>query len=150
MKTILKLNETIKLKNKTYKVIGIDRYVLKNLIEKTRKWVSYTLVDAKNNKTWISFGQSDKYFIQWSTITEKEFKNYYPYPLNFELTGIANVSFLGNPGYSTPNVELIWFNIKKTDADYLIVERFLKQTKSKVEAQTPYYMVGKLLKHRKL
>ena len=111
MHTKLKLNQTVILEGTSYKVIGIDDYSLINVFGNTKNWISYTLVDEKNNKTWISYEAIPDHFVQWSLISEKEFLKEAKTPLNMELSGIANITFKGNPGFSTPVAELFWFNL---------------------------------------
>ncbi len=147
MKTSFRIGEEIIIEKHKYSVIGIDTYVLKNLSGKVKKWVSYTLKDIKGEKTWISFGVTGNYFTQWSNISkldfEKAIKNA---DINTELSGIANISFSGNPGYSTPVAEILGFNVINRRYNFLGIERFLKQGKNNVEPLKSYYQTGKLIK----
>ena len=138
------INQQIILKDKTYKVIGVDHYILNNLFGNPKEWDSYTLIDDSENKTWISYGAVKDYYIQWTLISAEEFRNGIVVPANLDLTGIANVKFKGNPGYSTPTAELIWFDLKKQKNDYFVFERFLKNDGKPEE---PYYDAGKILKN---
>jgi hypothetical protein len=150
MTTELHLNQEVTLQGKTYKVIGIDHYHLKNILGGNAEWKSYTLIDSKKNKTWISYGSIPNYFIQWATISEAEFKKQATNPLNLDSTGIAHIEFEGNPGYSTPNAELMLFNVANQSYDYVGMERFLKQNNDKVESMESYFQTGTLLKDFKI
>lgn len=147
MRNKLILNQKVNLDEKIYKVIGIDYYVLKNVLNLTRKWTSYTLIDKDNHKTWISYGVAGRYFTQWATIAKLKFKNEATMPAYLELSGIANVSFQGNRGYSTPFTEIVWFKTANINYDFLAIERFLKQTKSGIIPLESYFLSGKILKN---
>ena len=146
----LKLHQEVSLEGNIYKVIGIDHYRLTNLIGKLETWDSYTLTDNKGYKTWISYGAIKNYYIQWELISEKTFKKLTRTSLNLELTGIAEVTFQGKPGYSTPNAEIVWFNLQNSDHDYVASERFLRLLAEKIEPLETYYDAGKILKDFKL
>ncbi len=62
------------------------------------------------------------------------------------LSGIANVMFQGNPGYSTPTAEIIWFSLQNRHYAYIALEKNLKQTGEKIEPQESYYDAGKIVK----
>ena|SRR5256885_2253409 len=142
----LKINQEITLDGKNYKVIGVDYYRLKNVSGNTKEWVSYTLIDNEGNKTWISYGAVKDYFIQWSLIAETEFRKEVTVPANLDLSGIAHVTFEGNPGYSTPTAELIWFDLTSGPYDFVVFERFLRQEQDHLEPMESYYDAGKILK----
>jgi len=146
----LKLNQKVTIGNNFYKVIGIDHYRLNNLFGETKKWDSYTLIDEDNNKTWISYGAVKDYYLQWTLISETEFKKGIMAPPQLELTGIADVTFEGNPGFSTPTAELVWFNLKEQNYDYFVYERFLEQAGNRIEPLESYYDAGKILKDFKI
>src|SRR5437899_439745 len=129
----LTLNQELTVEGKKYTVIGIDKYSLKNTFGQTKEWDSYTLKDNTENKTWISFGAVKDYFVQWDLLSEEDFKKQAISPINLDLTGIANVTFQGNPGFSTPVAEILWFNVKNMEYDYVAFERFLKQNGSNME-----------------
>ena len=143
----MKLNHEVDLDSKIYKVIGIDHYVLTNLFGGTREWDSYTLIDAKNNKTWISQGAVKDYYLHWILVSESEFKKMTGVAPNLNLTGIADVTFQGNPGYSTPTAELVWFDLQNAKYDFMVYERFLEPKGKKVKPQEPYYDAGRILKN---
>ena len=145
----LKLKQKVLLHGKEYTVIGIDTYSLKNLLDKTKTWVSYTLIDDKKNKTWISYGTEGNYFTQWAIIPQKTYKQLAK-DLKMDLSGIAHISFKGNPGYSTPVSEIVWLNASGKDFDYISLERFLEQKKDKITPLEPYYQSGKILKDFKI
>ena len=145
----LKLNQKVSLEGVVYRVIGIDHYHLKDLFGKQKTWDSYTLVDEKGNKSWISYGAIKDYYLRWELITEKAFKKLTKTPPNLELTGIADVTFQGNQGYSTPTAEIVWFDLKDSDYDYVASERFLKQSGEKIEPLETYYDAGNILKNFK-
>ncbi len=146
MKNKLTVNQVITLKNITYKVIGIDTYKLNNVFGKTKQWISYTLTDSKKNKTWISYGISGDYFTQWASLTEAEFKKKATVSPNLDLSGIAQISFKGNPGFSTPIAEIVWFNVANQNYNYLSIERFLKQHEETIIPLESYYLTGTILK----
>ncbi len=145
----LQLNQKVLLQEKEYTIIGIDTYTLKNLLGRTKKWISYTLIDNKNNKTWITFGTAGNYFTQWAIIPQKSYKQL-ARGLKMDLSGIAQVSFKGNPGYSTPISEIVWLDASGKDFDYVSLERFLEQKKGTVIPLEPYYQSGKILKDFKI
>jgi hypothetical protein len=147
----LKINQKIILKGKTYEVIGIDTYSLKNVLNETKEWISYTLKDQTGEKTWVSYGVTEEYFVEWTLLEETEYKNEIKTAsLNTTLSGIANITFEGNPGFSTPFAEIIWTNTVQSKYDFVAVERFLKQNGDKIEPLEPYYNAGKLLKEFKI
>lgn len=146
----LALHQEVNLGGIAFKIIGIDHYKLKNLFGKIKEWDSYTLIDKKGNKTWISYGAVKDYYLLWSLISEIEFKKAADYSLNPELTGIANCTFEGNPGYSTPTAELVWVDLINQKYDYFVYERFLKQTGDKIKPLESYYDAGKILKDFKI
>ena len=148
MQTQLKLNQKVMLHQREYMIIGIDTYTLKNLFGKIKKWISYTLIDNKKTKTWITYGTADGYFTEWAIIPLKQFKQYAG-ALKMDLTGIAHISFKGNPGYSTPVSEIVWLEANKK-YDYVSLERFLNQNKGNVIPLEPYYQSGKILKDFKI
>ena len=67
-------------------------------------------------------------------------------PPHLELSGIAEVSFQGNPGYSTPFTEIVWFNASNKNYDFLAIERFLQQSHSVITPLESYFLGGKVLK----
>lgn len=142
----LTLNQNVILEKIAYKIIGIDHYSLKNLFGKTKEWDSYTLIDDQGNKTWVSYGAVKDYFLQWTLISELQFKKTIDQSPNLDLTGIANVTFIGNPGYSTPTAEIVWFDLWGKEYDYVASERFLKQNGEMIEPLETYYDAGKILK----
>ena len=145
------MNQEIALKGKTYKVIGVDHYNLTNVLGKEQTWDSYTVVDKNNNKTWISYGVAGKYFTQWAVLSEAVFKKaVVNAPFDCVLTGIANITFEGNPGYSTPFAEMVWFRPKERTYDFLLIERFLKQDGKTLIPQESYFQTGTILKDFKL
>ena len=139
----LTINQKVTIEGKIYKIIGIDHYILNNLFGELKKWNSYTLIDDKKNKTWVSYGAIKNYYLQWSLISAEEFRDGIIVPANLDLTGIANVTFEGNQGYSTPTAELVWFDLKDQKYDYFVFERFLE---SNGKPQEAYYDAGKILK----
>ncbi len=144
------LNQSISIEGHIYKVIGIDHYRLKNIFDKIKEWDSYTLMDAQGEKTWVSYGAVKDYYLQWTLVSAEEFKKGAIFPPNLELTGIADVTFQGNQGYSTPSAEILWFNLKDKKYDYVAIERFLKPVGDKVEPLESYYDAGKILKDFKI
>ena len=149
MQAALKLNQELHLQGKLYTVIGIDTYTLKNLLGKTKKWTSYTLIDAKKNKTWISYGATGEYFTEWAIIPLKNFKQSAG-AIKMDLTGVAHISFKGNPGYSTPLSEIVWLESSNKQYDYISLERFWDQKKNNVIPLEPYYQSGKIIKDFKI
>jgi hypothetical protein len=143
----LAINQKVTIEGKIYEIIGIDHYVLNNLFGELKRWDSYTLIDNKNNKTWVSYGAIKDYYLQWSLISAEEFRDGIIVPANLDLTGIANVTFEGNQGYSTPTAELVWFDLKDQKYDYFVFERFLENNGKPQEA---YYDAGKILKDFKV
>jgi hypothetical protein len=146
MKTQSQINQSILLKGKEYKIIGIDTYFLKSITDNNISWKSYTLLDIKGKKTWVS-GPYNGCYYQWTLLSEKKFKEAATEnPLNSKLTGIANIEFEGNFGFSTPYAELVWIDLNDHEYDCVAVERFLKQTKEKIIPMESYYNAGKILK----
>lgn len=142
----LTIAQEVKLEGKIYKVIGIDHYKLKNLLDGVKEWDSYTLIDDQGDKTWVSYGAIKDYYLHWKLVSAKEFTQGLKFPPNPELTDIANVTFQGNPGYSTPTAEIVWVNLANQKYDYFVYERFLKQVGNEIEALESYYDAGKILK----
>ena len=143
----LAINQKVTIEEKIYEIIGIDHYVLNNLFGELKRWDSYTLIDNKNNKTWVSYGAIKDYYLQWSLISAEEFRDGIIVPANLDLTGIANVTFEGNQGYSTPTAELVWFDLKDQKYDYFVFERILENNGKPQEA---YYDAGKIVKDFKV
>ena len=146
MKSKLTINQKILLSGEAYKVIGIDSYILSNVVGGTQKWISYTLLTDKKKKTWISYGAIKNYFIQWAVISEKKFKKEATIPLNINLSGLANISFIGDPGYSKPFAELFWFNVQNRKYDFLLIERFIRHDANELKILDSYYQTGTILK----
>jgi hypothetical protein len=146
----LKLNQEVTLQGISYKVIGIDTYKLKSILDEEKEWISYTLIDPEGNKVWISYGVAGEYFTQWSLVSKEEFTKLATGSLNYNFTGIATVKFEGNPGYSTPTAEITWFNIQDQQYDFIASERFLKQNGELIEPLETYYDAGKILKDFKI
>lgn len=147
MKTTLRMNQQVTVETTLYRVIGIDTYALTNVFGKPKKWISYTLINDKNNKIWISYGAIPKYFVQWTLVPESEFKKEITTPLNCDLSGIANITFEGNPGFSTPIAELFWFNLKGNAYDFYVVEKFITEKGDQVILLETYFDGGKILKN---
>jgi len=143
----LALNQNINLDGIIYSVIGIDTYQLKNVLGEAKTWYSYTLIDKENNKTWITYGHAESYFVQWRVITEKEFKQESTKTFMFDFSGIANISFEGNQGYSTPTAEIIWFSVTGRTYDFVAIERFLEQKKDTIDISDSDYLTGTILKN---
>jgi len=146
MNIALSLNQIINLSKKDYKVIGIDSYDLKNILGKHKQWTSYTLQDVNEAKTWISFGTAGNYFVQWIDISEDEFKKFSNFSLNLDLTGIANIKFQGNAGYSSPFAEIINLNVTNQNFDFLGIERFLKKEREILVPLESYFQRGLILR----
>jgi hypothetical protein len=153
MNNPLKLDQNINIEGTIYKVIGIDIYNLINIYEKRRDWLSYTLVDITNkeNRIWLGYGFADNYFIKQWIIPEEEFKkNTETLPLNAEYTGVANITFKGEQGYSVPNSEIIWFNSLNDQYDFFVIERFVEIEKNKIQTSKSYYHGMKILQSFKV
>lgn len=134
------------LNGRNYTIIGIDSYTLKNILGKKVTWVSYTLIDNKDCKTWISGPFNGNYY-QWSLLEEKEFTSLTKTAVqNNEQTGIANITFEGNPGFSTPYAEILWSDLKNNEFDCIALERFITVDGRKIEPLESYYNAGKILK----
>lgn len=138
-----KLNKEVVLKGVTYKVIGIDYYTLNNLFGESVDWTSYTLIDKDENKTWVSGPYAGK-FVQWSLFSAEEFKQDKKASMDPNLTGIANIKFEGNPGFSTPVAEIVWLKTSGT-YDYIAMERFMKLEGKSIEPEESYFNAGKIL-----
>lgn len=144
----LSLNQEVPLENKQYRVVGIDHYHLKNVLETEKEWKSYTLKDSEGNKTWISYGTIPDYFVQWQILDKEEFKKQAAAKSpNLELSGIAHITFEGNAGYSSPNAEILCFPSSDTTYDFIAMERFLNQNGEITEPTEAYYQSGKILKN---
>lgn len=145
MKKLL-VNQEITLENKHYKIIGIDHYRLKNVIGSIVKWDSYTFIDNRGKKIWISYHESQNIFVQWIAISKAEFKKKVISAPDLELTGLADITFEGNAGYSTPTAEVMTFSLTNQEFDYIGYERFLKQKGKQITLLETYYDAGKILK----
>lgn len=146
MQKKLQINQVITLHNKSYKIIGIDTYSLKNIYDQLVDWVSYTLIDSEENKTWVS-GPINGFFYQWSLLSSSEFKKLAKGKLlNDNLTGMANITFEGNPGFSTPCAEIVWIDVNHQKFDCVVVERFIAIKGDQTEIQEAYFNAGTLLK----
>ncbi|SRR5258708_5863026 len=142
----LTLHQEVSVDGNKYTVIGVDKYSLKNISGKIKEWESYTLKDTQGNKTWLSYGAVEDYFIQWALISEEDFNKQAEQSVNLDLSGIAHITFQGNPGFSTPEAEIIWFNLKNEEFDYVAFERFLEQKDNEITPLESYYNTGKILK----
>jgi hypothetical protein len=133
----LKLDDKLLIKNKIYKTIGIDSYKLNNSYEKTKRWTSFTL-KSDTGKLWITKGIGKNYRL-WMPATKNIVKSLKDCKLNLEFTGIANIEFKGNPGFSTPLAELLLF---ENATEFFAIERFFGKN---VET---YYYLGKIIKEK--
>ena len=131
----LSLNDKLTINKREYKIIGIDNYSLKNSFGKTKKWKSYTL-KSKNSKLWFVVGIKDKLII-WYPAKKDSIIDVQDYKFNFEFSGIAEISFEGNKGFSTPEAEVI---ILEKNNKLFAVERFFDK-KIKI-----YYYRGEIKK----
>ena len=133
------------------KVIGFDTYRLTNIFEKTQEWISYTIIDDEKNRIWLGWGTTKDFFVKQWLISEAEFrKKIKDLPINSDLTGIANISFEGDQGYSAPSSEIIWFDSSNSEYDSLILERFLERNGDKLKPSKSYYHLAKILKDFKV
>ncbi len=127
----MNLGENYKLEDGEYKIIGIDSYVLHNLLEETKRWKSYTLENEVDSKRWVVepiLGQTwifdliSREAIPEDLIIVKEY------------SGVADINFKGNRGFSTPRSSLVLL----TEQGKLYgLEQFFGQ--NKVET---YYFIG--------
>lgn len=113
------INNKVRIKGITYKVVGVDSYKLFNSLDKEVTWKSYTLV-GDDVRVGISFTEGK--YIFWDKV---DFSKYSDLFLNMNLTGICNISFEGDKGPSTPIAELVWFNSKENIKDNLLIEKFI-------------------------
>lgn len=150
MKAELTVGQTLKVEGRKYRISGIDTYKLANIYEKTREWVSYTLIDIEDEdkKVWLGYGFAGDDFIKQWLISEEEFRKYTAeLPLNGELTGIANIIFAGDQGYSVPNSEIIWYNDTSDEHDFFVIERFIEIEGTFMKTSKSYYHQMKILKN---
>lgn len=146
----LKPDQNIKFEGKLFRVNGYDEYTLINIYGQPKHWTSYTIIDVDNdkNRIWLGYGFAKKYYVKQWLISESEFKkNTKSVPLNGNYTGIANITFVGDQGYSLPTSELIWFDSSSEDYDFFVIERFLKKDKTYLKPLESYYHGMKILKN---
>lgn len=146
----LTVDQQIEFEGNVYRVNGFDEYSLVNIYGKPKKWTSYTLIDVKDdkNRIWIGYGFAKNYYVKQWLISESEFKkNIKNVPLNGEYTGIANITFVGDQGYSLPSSEIIWFDHTTKASDFFVIERFLKKDGIYFKPLDSYYHGMKILKN---
>lgn len=140
------LHTKVKFQDKNYTIIGIDSYSLKNILDQKKTWVSYTLEDSNNEKTWIS-GPFNGYYYQWFLLEKENFTSLAKEAIeNSELTGIANITFEGNQGFSTPYAEVVWLDLLNNKFTCIAVERFITLDAGKINPLEPNYNAGKIVK----
>jgi hypothetical protein len=134
----------LKLDDKDYKVIGIDTYNLTNFLDGFSSWQSFTLLTSDEQKAWISLTQGENYYVRWKAIPKSAFEDFLwrPMTLNLRLSGMAMLSFEGDPGYSTPFAETCYFDVTNCEYDFLATERFLEIVSGKLIVQETMYMIG--------
>lgn len=139
MKIIFEVGTHLLIGNNLYQIVGIDSYLLQNHLREIREWKSYTLV---GNSERIGVSIMNEVFTLWRNapnIIESG-------KMNFEFSGIANITFEGDNGPSTPVAELTWFDLKNDDADIFLIERFLSFNSENKAHTNTFYQIGKMIK----
>lgn len=131
----LNLYEKLTINNQEYKIIGIDNYHLKNSLGKTKKWKSFTLKSGKS-KLWFVVGIKRKPIV-WYSVKKGFIKSVKNYKFNLEFSGIAEITFEGNKGFSSPKAEVILLEHKNK---FFAIERFFDKVIN------TYYYKGELKK----
>lgn len=146
----LKLHEQVTFEGKLFKVNGFDEYTLIDIYGQSRKWTSYTIIDVADdkNRIWLGYGMVESYYVKQWLISELEFKKKTEnLPLNGRFTGITNITFVGDQGYSLPNSELIWYDDNSELYDFFVIERFLEKNGTYMKPLKSYYHAMKILKN---
>lgn len=148
----LGINSEVMLEDKRYWVIGIDSYSLENFSDGVTKWQSYTMSSGNGEMAWISQNEGESFFVRWMAISRPAFFEALTAVvspvLNLKLSGMANISFEGYRGFSTPFAETLCFEAseKRDQAyDYLASERFIEFSDGVLWAQESIYMIGRIL-----
>ena len=141
----LLIQQEVQIREKKYWVIGIENYTLDNFLDQKRAWISYVLKNSDGENAWISKADDEDYFIQWRAISQLEFQNVATMALNLELSGVANLSFIGERTYNTPMAETLYFNVKNQDYDFIASERYLECENNKIFVWKSIYMIGNRL-----
>ena len=139
MDKTLKVGNHILVHKKPYEIVGIDSYSLQNHFRKSKSWKSYTLV-GKNERIGLSI--MDNNLTLWSTIVNHIDNGKF----NFEMSGIASITFEGDKGPSTPLAELTWFDLRNKDLNIFLIERFLSYASNNELIVNTFYQVGKVIK----
>jgi len=116
----INLHDRVSIKNTNYEVIGIDSYSLTNYLNNKKQWTSYTL-KSKKSKLWLVLGVNDKPLL-WRMTSPKSIKSVKEFHFDFEFSGIANIEFRGDKGFSTPKSEIVFL---KKGNKYFVIEKFL-------------------------
>ena len=138
MENKFKVGTQLLFQNAQYNVVGIDYYSLQNHLRQTKIWKSYTLV---GNNERIGLSIMDKTFTIWRTATEV-IKNGVS---NFDFSGMANITFVGDKGPSTPLAELTWFDIDANSSNIFLIERFLSFSSAENLQIETFYQLGSII-----
>lgn len=138
MDKTLKVGNHILVQKKPYEIVGIDSYSLQNHFRQSKTWKSYTLV---GNNERIGLSIMDNILTLWRTAVNHIDNGKF----NFEMSGIASITFEGDRGPSTPIAELTWFDIKTQDMDIFLIERFLSFPPGSKLLINTFYQVGKVV-----
>ena len=137
----LQSGQTITIKGSLYTAVGIDTYTLFNQTVSSKHWNSFTLV---GNDRRIGLTQIGTSLNMWDSIPENKVQ-FQDLVFNPVMSGIANISFEGEQGPSTPVSELVWFDFKNDPDRNLVIERFLYfEDERLIKVETFYYLGEKL------
>lgn len=145
----LEIGQQITFEGKQYRVNGFDEYTLTNIYGGTKEWTSITIINVADDKDriWLGYNITQGYYVKQWLIPEKEFiEKTAKASFNGDFTGIANITFVGDQGYSLPVSEIIWYDQSNKDNDFLVIERFLEHNSDTTKALKSYYHEMKILK----
>lgn len=147
--TTLEIGQRIELDGQPFSVVGIDDYELTNLLGSYTDWTSYTFLGDTGERTWVSYGVAGDRFTRWAEVSVDEFQALAADArLDMEHSGVAEVTFVGDLGHSTPFAELTWLQIDGP-SEFLVIERFLVSSDGGIKTRQPYYQTGTVLREFK-
>lgn len=138
-----KIGSTIILEEEEFTIAGIDSYSLVNFHGHIKTWNSFTIANSLKR---VSFSHTKGKYIFWEQIAASEIETRIiqeEYSLNWDFSGLAQLTFEGDKGISQPYAELVWFD-RGTWHDIVLLERFFNVTKSKLSFD-PFFYKGALL-----
>lgn len=142
MSEVLRVGSSINIRDVSYAVIGIDHYRLSNILGEVKGWESYTLQAEAGSKIWLARGINERDII-WESVHSNDIPSNASLTFNPGLSGIAQIEFEGDQGFSTPLSAIFWFDNPGGRYNFFVYERFLIPERTAQESET-YFFTGTL------